>query len=428
MNVFKRIYKDLKRKYGSPKGQWQLWCKRPKTNREREEVILGAILTQRTNWRNVELAINNLKKAKINSLKEVYRLGRRNIEKLALLIRPSGFYQAKADCLFRLSEFILKKYGSLEKIGRTGLPQLREELLALRGIGPETCDSILLYTLDKPIFVIDEYTRRLVKKRRLSGNLSYGFLQKLFEKNLKKDFRLYQDFHGLIVIDGKNKDSFRDVLLPAEYEKGYVKFLNCKIDLSKRPFIPRIETEFWVKKAIKELKLSDIGYPSILDMFAGSGCIGIAVLKDIKDSRVDFVDVDDRAIEQIKITLKLNKIPKNRYRILKSDIFESLGNRRYDYIFANPPYVSKERIKEVAPEVLKYEPKKAILAGKRGMIYIRRFLKGAKTFLKRYGIIYLEIDPQQKEEIGEILEKENYKNFKFFKDQFQKYRWLKIIK
>ena len=88
------------------------------------------------------------------------------------------------------------------------LKELRRKLLELKGIGPETADSILLYGLDKPIFVIDEYTRRLVRKRKLSKNMSYGFLQELFEKNLKKDFRLYQDFHALIVIDGKNKYAF----------------------------------------------------------------------------------------------------------------------------------------------------------------------------------------------------------------------------
>ncbi len=81
---------------------------------------------------------------------------------------------------------------------------MREELLELKGIGPETADSILLYALDKPVFVIDEYTRRLVKKRGLAKNFSYAFLQKLFEENLKKDFRSYQDFHALIVINGKN--------------------------------------------------------------------------------------------------------------------------------------------------------------------------------------------------------------------------------
>lgn len=202
MNVFEKLYKELRRKYGSPKGQWTLWCKRPKTAREREEVIIGAILTQRTNWKNVELCFNNLKKAKISFLKGIVRHGE---GKLASLLKPSGFYQAKSEYLLGLAKQIFKNYGSLTKMAKLDLKELREELLELKGIGPETADSILLYALDKPIFVIDEYTRRLVKKRRLAKNLSYAFLQKLFEKNLKKDFRLYQDLHALIVIDGKNK-------------------------------------------------------------------------------------------------------------------------------------------------------------------------------------------------------------------------------
>ncbi len=202
MNAFEKLYKKLKRKYGLPKGQWVLWCKRPKTGKEREEVIIGAILTQRTNWKNVELALNNLKRAKINSLKNIYKLG---AKKLASLIRPSGFYQVKGDCLFYLAEFILNNYGDLERMKKVKLKELREQLLTLKGIGPETSDSILLYALDKPVFVIDEYTRRLVKKRGLVKDLSYAFLQKLFEQKLRKGFQLYQDFHALIVIDGKNK-------------------------------------------------------------------------------------------------------------------------------------------------------------------------------------------------------------------------------
>jgi endonuclease-3 related protein len=166
-------------------------------------VIVGSILTQNTNWKNVDLAINNLKKAKVNSLADIYKLG---TEKLAPLIRPSGFYQTKAKYLLCLSQFIIKDYGSLEKLGKLELEELRKKLLDLKGVGPETADSILLYALDRPTFVIDEYTRRLIKKKNLSDDLSYAALQKLFEKSLRKDFRLYQDFHALIVIDGKNKE------------------------------------------------------------------------------------------------------------------------------------------------------------------------------------------------------------------------------
>jgi release factor glutamine methyltransferase len=211
---------------------------------------------------------------------------------------------------------------------------------------------------------------------------------------------------------------------PLEYSRGVINFLNCKIDLRNRVFIPRIETEFWVKKAIKELPKN--GSRTTLDMCAGSGCIGIAILKNIKNSRVDFVDIEEKAIEQIKINLKLNKISPEKYQVIKSNLFEKLRGKKYDFIFANPPYVAKERLNEVQPSVLKYEPERAILAGKKGLIFIKKFLKEAKKFLNPGGIIYLEIDPLQKWDIENILKKEGYDNFIFKKDQFKKYRWLKI--
>jgi len=195
-----KLYKQLKKKYGPPKGQWSLWCKRPKTEKEREEVIIEAILTQRANWNNVRLAFGNLKREKMHRLKDIYQKGEK---KLVPLIRPSGFYKTKANYLFHLAQFILKNYGGINKMKKENLQDLREKLLKLKGIGFETADSILLYALDKPIFVIDEYTRRFVKKHKLAKNLSYHFLQKLFEGEIKRDFRLYQDFHALIVIDGK---------------------------------------------------------------------------------------------------------------------------------------------------------------------------------------------------------------------------------
>jgi release factor glutamine methyltransferase len=209
------------------------------------------------------------------------------------------------------------------------------------------------------------------------------------------------------------------------------KFLNCKIDLSKGVFIPRPETEFWTKNAIKEIQNYITLYRSnelkILDIFAGSGCIGIAILKNIRKSHVDFVDIDKKAIEQIKINLRLNKISQKRYRIIKSDVFEKIKGR-YNFIFANPPYVAKERLNEVQESVKKLEPKISWYGGRGGLKYIKRFLKGAKNHLKENGIIFMEIDPLQREELEGILKKEGYKKFKFYKDQFKKIRWVKILK
>jgi len=215
--------------------------------------------------------------------------------------------------------------------------------------------------------------------------------------------------------------------LPIEYIKGYKKFLNCNIDLSYRVFIPRIETEFWVKKALKDLKAAKKKL-QVLDIFSGSGCIGISVLRNIKNSKVDFVDIDQRAIKQIKINLKINQISEDRCHVQRSDLFQKLKNKKYDFIFANPPYVATEKIKEVQPSVLKYEPKRAILAGKKGLFYIKKFLKEAKKHLGKKGIIFMEFDPGQKDDIGIILKKEGYNNFQFLKDQFRKYRFAKISK
>ena len=200
LNHFKKLYLELRKKHGRPQGQWALWCKRPKSQREKEEILLGAILTQNTGWKNVGLALKNLKRGKIDSLKKIYQIRLRTLE---TIVRPAGFYKSKARYLFNLAEFVIKNYGSLKKMEIVETSELRKQIVGIKGVGPETADSLLLYGLHKPSFVIDEYTRRLVKARGLARDLSYGFLKILFEENIKKDFRLYQDFHALIVIAGQ---------------------------------------------------------------------------------------------------------------------------------------------------------------------------------------------------------------------------------
>lgn len=215
------LYYILRRKHGHPAGQWSLWCKRPKTLREKEEVIIGAILTQNTNWNNVERAIENLKNARTLSLEKIHILGQKNPEKLERLIRPSGFYKAKTRYLTEVAGFFVKNGG----VKRLALPQmplteLRKSLLDLHGVGPETADSILLYALEKPVFVIDEYTRRLVKKLNWYAgqrDRKYEELRAFFEKNLRRDYKLYQDFHALVVIDGKYAKKESLVLLKKLY-------------------------------------------------------------------------------------------------------------------------------------------------------------------------------------------------------------------
>ena len=214
---------------------------------------------------------------------------------------------------------------------------------------------------------------------------------------------------------------------PIEYIKGFCEFLGCRIDLSLKPMIPRPETEFWLKKAIGDIKRG--GRPvKCLDIFAGSGCIGIAILKNCPEQcrRAVFSDIDKNFLKQIKINLKINKINPKRYGIIQSDVFQNIKGK-YDYIFANPPYVGLDKRHLVQESVLDWEPLIAIFGGEDGLLYIRKFLKQAKKHLKKNGKIYLEFDYLRKKEIGELLSQLKYKNFKFFKDQFHKWRYVIIF-
>ncbi|MBD3207936.1 MAG: endonuclease [Candidatus Nealsonbacteria bacterium] len=198
MNRAERQYRDLLDKHGQPQGQWRLWCKRPKNIEEKQEVMIGAVLTQNTNWNNAEQAIFNLKENQLCNLRRIYQKDKKIISEL---IRPSRFYKQKTDYLCNLSEFVIGNKGvrELEKHPQNGL---RKKLLSVKGLGKETADSILLYALEKPVFVIDAYTKRFVKRKSLTKNLSYNHLQNYFEQRLPKDYALFQDFHALIVIEG----------------------------------------------------------------------------------------------------------------------------------------------------------------------------------------------------------------------------------
>lgn len=201
MDVY-TLYRTLKNRYGRPEGQWSLWCKRPKTKEEKEQVIIESVLTQRANWKNVSYAVSNLKSAGLLSLKKIISIEE---EKLQSLIKPSGFYRIKAHRLKILCDFIVNECKGIEKAAKIPYNIMRQKLLALNGIGEETADDILLYAFEMPVFVIDEYTRQLVKRYNLTDKFSYRHLQEFFEKGIgKKDYALYQDFHALIVIDGKN--------------------------------------------------------------------------------------------------------------------------------------------------------------------------------------------------------------------------------
>ena len=217
--------------------------------------------------------------------------------------------------------------------------------------------------------------------------------------------------------------------IPAEYKNGVVEFLGCKIDLSLRPLIPRPETEFWTRHAIADLARRGRSAGRVLDLFAGSGCVGIATAKNLPAGAVDFGDIDAAAVEQIKINLKINRLSGERTRVFQTDIFENIPpGESYDAILANPPYVAAERIREVQRSVLDWEPRRALFGGADGLGIIEKFLRRADDFLRPGGIIYMEFDTFQKISIIKMLKGLSYGSFEFHKDQFQKWRFIRIKK
>ena len=171
--------------------------------RSRFEIIVGAILTQSTSWANVEGAIANLRNARLLTPPAIRDIP---AAKLASLIRPSGYFRQKAKKLKAFVDFLFDDYsGSLSRMFRTPTAQLREQLLAVHGIGPETADSILLYAGEHPVFVIDAYTRRILERHGLADSKrSYEDLRGLFETTLPRDTQLFNEYHALIVHTGQN--------------------------------------------------------------------------------------------------------------------------------------------------------------------------------------------------------------------------------
>ena len=168
------------------------------------EIIVGAILTQSTAWKNVEKAIANLKRENLLNNQALLKI---NEKKLAQLIRSSGYFNAKAKKLKSFVHFLQTRYqGSLKKMFAIPLPELRKELLTVHGIGEETADSILLYAGNKPIFVIDAYTKLICSRLGLvKPEMNYQELQRLFMHRLPTNRKLFNEYHALLVAFGKNQ-------------------------------------------------------------------------------------------------------------------------------------------------------------------------------------------------------------------------------
>jgi len=193
MRELRNIYKKLYRCFG-PQKWWP--------GDDPFEIAVGAILTQNTNWGNVEQAIRNLKKNGVLSPHGIYGL---SVHDLASLIKPAGYFNVKAQRLRSFLEFLSNDYhGRMANMMLDDADHLRQKLLKVHGIGPETADSILLYALEKPVFVIDAYTKRVLSRHGImASEKSYDELQELFHDSFKRDVRLYNEYHALFVRVGK---------------------------------------------------------------------------------------------------------------------------------------------------------------------------------------------------------------------------------
>ena len=167
------------------------------------EICVGAILTQNASWKNVKIAINNLKK---KNLLDPFKLYEIPLETLSQIIKPSGFYNIKAKRLKNFVKFLIENYqGDLNILFSKGLEKAREELFSIKGLGKETVDSILLYAGNLPIFVVDAYTYRILHRHSLvPEEATYEEIQALFMENLPQDHQLFNEFHALLVACGKN--------------------------------------------------------------------------------------------------------------------------------------------------------------------------------------------------------------------------------
>lgn len=202
-----------------------------------------------------------------------------------------------------------------------------------------------------------------------------------------------------------------------EYILGEVVFCGAKVDLSLRPMIPRAETEHWVRQAIDELLATRRQFVlRTLDLFSGSGCVGLAVAKNIPEATVDFIELDEKLKPGIENSIIRNNIKKLRTRVLVGDTWEGAGGT-YDVIFAVPPYVPPQMKDEVMKE-LSAESPLSFFDKEDGYYYHKQVLTHAKEFLKDDGVLYLEFDITQRQEIEKLALQSGFTNYRFLKDPY----------
>jgi len=211
--------------------------------------------------------------------------------------------------------------------------------------------------------------------------------------------------------------------VPLAYIIGYIPFLDTKIFLDSKPLIPRTETEFWVNLAREKLETKHQNKPlEILDLCAGSGCVGVALAKNKPQFSVDFSELDQMHEETIKKNCFYNDIKPRQFQVFIGDLFLPLPyGKKYNYIFSNPPYIDKE-LNRTALSVQKNEPALALYGGKKGLEIITKIIKQAKKFLKPEGELWIEHEPEQVEAINTLALEDGF-SISNHKDQYKLVRW-----
>ena len=205
---------------------------------------------------------------------------------------------------------------------------------------------------------------------------------------------------------------------PLAYLIGWIPFLDSKIYLDSRPLIPRPETEFWTEKAIDELSgssfqvlaLEEKRHIKVLDLFAGSGCIGVAVLTHVPNAHVDFGEIDPAHFPTIKKNItecETYDVSHIRTRIIETDVWSGITDS-YDIVLANPPYLSPNRKDRMGLSVIEHEPSKALFADEDGLALIRKTIEGASEHVNENGTLYIEHEPEQTEAISQLAKDKGF--------------------
>ncbi len=218
--------------------------------------------------------------------------------------------------------------------------------------------------------------------------------------NQEQQWLLKDKYNGIKTSEFESDLKRLDSGEPLAYIIGWQPFCGTKIYLGSHPLIPRPETEYWVQLAIDQIKKKE--NPKVLDLCAGSGCIGVALLKAIPSSTVDFVEIDESHHVTILKNIRENGIDQKRTHIFGGSLFENI-TEQYDAILTNPPYIDPNLSDRIGDSVRGQEPDLALFGGFGGMELIVEILTEVSHFLKPDGVLYIEHEPEQVQKIKELL-------------------------